>query len=411
MLSVICALSFAYSQGSNAILGDLHLQKVTTLIRHEISVEDLLSILSKGTDVKLESDRNIRDRKVSIAYEDQKTAGALAAVADVLLARWDKTTTGWRIVLPDTVVKEEREQRRLESEGALVDIGSFVKHMESYKGLSYDEMMSEAAALREKLDPHAEGGPASAAERLALRERLKDLSELNWIALGVALAGDKSLLNQLLTQGNCLIYNDGSPGLHSLDLAQCSPHFVNGKRYPTTSLYAVVTWNSKGSSLDAKFVAGGSPFGDAMLTISAPIAVKTSRKGPLEARMESWAKPLDASVLSHEISPTDFPDDRYGANAATLGDHVEYLERSTHVPVIADAFRLAVSTRKPIGAPTVAAYLEGLAAPDLLGLPRNLFGQRGPVRSDGGWLMIRHQRSWSLIEGEIPEPHWMPLRI
>jgi hypothetical protein len=125
---------------------------------------------------------------------------------------------------------------------------------------------------------------------------------------------------------------------------------------------------------------------------------------PLKKRLREWARDDNGSVLAHKLaSPPAAKAAGYAQRAYSLADHLEYLADTAGIPVVADAFRLPVSSEQYMNAPTVGEYIRSLRD---LAMPPT---RSGYFRTDKGWLMARHPHYWRQLAREIPESALEPL--
>jgi hypothetical protein len=98
----------------------------------------------------------------------------------------------------------------------------------------------------------------------------------------------------------------------------------------------------------------------------------------------------------------------YLNGGVTLAEHLEFIADRTGIPIVADAYRVVLSTGGFRSESTVGEYLKGLQHSYMLQgtIGPTVFGYYG---TSNGWLLARHNAFWRRERVEIPESTYEPL--
>jgi len=138
----------------------------------------------------------------------------------------------------------------------------------------------------------------------------------------------------------------------------------------------------------------------------ATLALPELKDAPLSDQDREWAK---ANIGDQDgkaaISEEAMPKSEYRSQAYGLAEHARYLSRSYGVPVIADAYRVAVARADLASTKTLGQYVRSMCQVSQTRPLWPVLG--GQMRS--GWLQLRHAARWRLQASEVSEEMLNPI--
>lgn len=359
------------------------------------SVSTICAEMSRQTGTRYSPFQGIGDRKLTIVANGVSVADVQTQMADVLGAEWVETEKGQVLRLTQRTLADEQLQARAEyiaHRDALLDSLRFL----AWCGRSSPQILQNA-----RLTPAAYNGQPLRRLKFEQMKSLAKTTQLPLIATAME-SGIDAKVAALLAGRSFAFSTDETENAIRISLAEAN-EWVGPSSYAHRftlfynqadgRLYAIGFHPNAGSS----FV----PLPD-----YAVLPLPELRDAPLSEQDRAWAK---ANVGEQDgrkaISDAAMPKSEYRNQAYGLADHARYISRRFGVPVIADAYRVAVTGPNFIPPKTLGQYVRELCqasqAPPLW-----------PVlggRMQGGWLRLRHAQRWRLQRSEVPEEALNPM--
>jgi hypothetical protein len=382
-----------------------------------LPLSDFAAEITKSTRVKVEVDRSIADRKVAI-FAERPLGEIMTRVADALFLEWVTEGEGYRLRLQEEVAKEEKAMRteevRVLADGlrkslqALAAIGR--KPLETYRR----EYAAAKAEFDESTQDKSEKGKQRSAQlAYTLRQRFPYRGQREIWDRGYALSQlNPAQLEGLVRGEPYFASTQPRLGLGRLDLR--SPDLIQeGGASPNPragGLLMAAMFDPGTRTLAFRYRTLGESNGilgtDRHLNpLEDPAYNQSLTKQPLVARIADWEKGREKAVLETLLSlPAETPATP-AINAISQSDLLRWIHLKSGVPIVADAFRVAVNYPDFPQNGTIGDALRALT-------PKYYAPMIPPVphyRADQGWLMLRHRRSWRRLDAELPERVLRPL--
>jgi len=414
MISSFCILYLAAHPFSDQFDTDKRLQSPASVREVMVPLEQVVKDLEQCSHVPFTVSRSIAQRKITLVFKNRPLNEAMKAMNTALFVEWVPFKNGYRLQLTDSAKDEERRQEIYDQHNAQSTIEHSLKRLSAYSNLSAHDLMEMSSNARTKLrnsDP-----------RLLTdsdREQARDLGDMSWVSLAEPLGQNLPDSAKALAEGQSVVLtSDHLSGTVPMGLSSMLEMRSGTNTYACTSAQALVRFRPDLCELEALLVRRYPTNMAAAIAYPAKLDLRPSSsadQGPLERRLKQWAKPTDAKVLETAMAADgQLPDPGYRTiwgGTLSLAEHLAYVSDCTGVPVVADAFRRAVSIYARPHASSVGEYLEKMTA-----IPNNLessmhFVRPGAVRTENGWLMVRHANYWRLDKSEIPESVLRPLEV
>ncbi|MGV3614533.1 MAG: hypothetical protein ACO1SV_04275 [Fimbriimonas sp.] len=383
-----------------------------------LPLSELGTAIAKSTGVPITVEAPIAARKVAIFATDRSLGEVMARVADTLFLQWVAEENGYRLRLDPDVAKEEQAiaqaERRLEESEIRRTLRDAVAgartSLEAYRQAYRDGLSEYEDSLRDK----SEAGKKRSAElNVRLLQRFPSRESREPWDRGRALAQlDETGIQALLNGQPFFAASKPMAGIARLpaDAPALLKEMGMGSNQEVEAVLLSV-WRDPGThsllvryrSLGRQFGALGTEF--RIEPLGLPAAVQELGKLPLILRLNEWAKGRDEGVMKRALDRPAEPPTPHPTNVMTGSDLLRWLHRKTGLPMVGDAFRVAVDYANYPEAGTVEDVVKALTpkyyAPLMPPVPY--------VRSEGGWLMMRHRRFWRRLRAELPERALRPL--
>lgn len=398
---------FAFGQSDDA-----RLRVGETIQAPYVSLGEYVKHIAARTNVPIRVDAPIAERKVAIFVADRPFSEVMTRVADTLFLEWVVEKDGYLLRLRPEVEAEEKEVEREETRLVqreirlaiqnLVEGGrkTLVAYREAYRiaKLDYDESRRDASEAGKKRS-----------QELALALKRKFPGEdrrLDWDA-GYALAQlTPSQIEQLLKGEPYFAASSPAKGFGRL--APNSQEMITEAGMPLkqdgNGMMMTALYDPAGRTFAYNFrvlraTGGVSGTGRTVEPLKDPGLQRDLDKLPFQARLEEWGKGRDEAVMKTSFDrPAEAPRP-HPTNLMTQSDLLAWVHRKTGIPIVADAFRVALAHGEFPQTGSVESVLKGLA----LQTNASVRPPQPYVRTENGWLMMRHRNPWRRLRAEIPE--------
>lgn len=383
-----------------------------------LPLSDFAAEITKATKVKVEVDRAIADRKVAI-FAERPLDETMTRLAEALFLEWVPEGDGYRLRLREDVAQEEKamraEEARVLADGlrkgvqALAAIGR--KPLETYRR----EYAAAKAEYDESTQDKSEKGKQRSAQlAYSLRQRFPYSGQREIWDRGYALSQLTPVQLEGLVRGEPYFAStQPRPGMGRLDAKAGD---LIGEAGASTSrpreggMLMAAMFDPGTRTLAFRYRTLGEQTGilgtDRHLNpLEDPAYNQSLAKQPLALRIAEWVKGRDEAVMSAPLSKPAEPPAIPAINAISQSDLLRWIHLKTGVPIVADAFRVAVNYPDYPQSGTIDAALKALT-------PQYYAPMMPPVphyRSNKGWLMLRHRRYWRRLDAELPERVLRPL--
>ena len=415
VLTKILTLTTSVSATSDVAfpLSQLALQKRISLNECYIELGDLGKSISTQCHVPIQIERSISLRKVSVFCDGLPASEVLDRLAGCMLLEWKLDSHGVLRLSEPGPIKRER-QDLLESEREWIRD-------------SARRILTKRAKLTDALPTELDK------ERVEIEGRKKKLEQANDNVSKSILSADNSRYPELfslqhnpqewidgliakqlgLAQWNSLEIGativasttprDGALKLDPIALTVV-PEMMkpNGTGKTPTELLTLMRLNVVTGKLEInhRYLPDGQVLSGATDLLTEGILTSLQEKSKYVQRLHRWDQAIDPGVLEQRLDRHAELPKAGPYQVFTLAQQLQWLHAKTGIPIIADAFRRFASIDKVYEFPTVGTWLYEFNQ------DRNGFGdywKRAYVRTDHGWLMMRHQYEWRLISEEPNE--------
>lgn len=417
----LALLSFLLPVLASGQADDPRLAAKVTLRYRYVSLEDLGKYVAQATNLKVTVDRKIADRKATIFCKDQPLGTVLAKVGETLFLQWEKDGDGYRLRLDPEVEKEERLIEAKETDLVRNALRDYFADAADLAKDSPEEIAQEAEKLKRRVDELGKDGSAASREerqktllrynRLARVAQDRSTWDRGYIARQISPTHIESLLNGETIFAFCKPRPgalrgpaDAPAHVTSVSVGEGQPPFQD------------MMWMIRFDPEDGMLRFPHRPLGlvDRAVAVLAaqdlgnsPAVLGGLSETGLVKRLLAWEKVKDPAVMSAPLSQEAKLPDGGSPRVWTLADNLQWLHDKTGLPIVADGFRVFASLDRPADGKTVAEWLANFNQMKIAE------GQwRWPparVRSEGGWLEMRHRRYWRMVRREIPERILLPM--
>ncbi len=404
LLVLVGLWAFSSGQAAASTLraaDDPRLQRNVTLRLAMTPLSDLARSLSAQLQIPIQVSPAIADRKITLVCEQRSGAEVMRMAAQGLMLEWTVSGSGYLLRVSQEAKSLEDKQMKHEAREAIAQISAWLLRTRRYKDETREEMNAAwGNALGLKNAPGQ-----TAVQKQAADERIRDLPSSIWMSVAQTLLESRQLIPRLVAGDAILASSDPEDNLPGLSLSYLNTLSYSGSRYKPVRAVGRIAFNPERHALTFTYVTG---FGlrEYLMPISQELELSQASEGPLQTALNRWSGYFDASIGVRELAkdnPPSFPNSGYRSGQVSLADHMAYLAVATGTPIVADAYRRAASPASAASGKTVADYLSNLRHSS------GPYQRVGAFRSEGGWLMIRHQRYWRLQQTEIAERLLMPL--
>jgi len=373
-----------------------------------VSAADFVGLLQRDTGAKMEVAPRDADRKLTVLCTARPASEVMEKVAEALFMSWtfDKRRETWRLELLAEVRTEEEAARKESREQDQRVIRTALQTLDKWADIAREEWPKESKAIRDRLAAAEKATGAEAPQRLFEAQVQTDLQRMQGVS-GFARAWRGRLEEAVsrLASGETLLASSRPEDHLPLVPESSVPESAFETTNPVGVVFMVRYLPGEGA-LHGQGLMTGHKFGGWI----APFRVRLRRQqgeNDLERRLRVWGKAIDSDVLSRAINPAQarVSNERFLLAGYSISDHLEHLASGADVPVVADAFRIAISDSVPFTADTVDGYLEFLRRPWDGRMPY----RPGPIRTHGGWLMVRSHEYWKKLDLETPERLLRPM--
>lgn len=388
---------------------DLRLGKTISMRKSTASLSEVTHEFTRLLDLPIEVANDMRDRKATVIFKDRPAVDAMRTIAKTLFMEWRKDGRGYRLYLTDASRKLELEQRKHEEAANRKLIMEWAARAAKYEHLSHADISQHLMDALRKL---SSGIPES--ERPEFEQVSEDLAQPTLVSVASALVQSRGSLADRLLKGETIYFSTVAfEGWEKLKAVHLTSRFQGVERIPGVSGYGRLRFDGDTSNLILELITyferDGGIRGSAY-----PFMLHLRSKphpGPLDKELASWGSDGDQIILARSLN-TDgvhFPRPSYRSALVGVAEHLEYLADTADICIVADAFRQAASGPHPMKVGTVREYLSALKHDPKIDpvLVRGLSGWKlskpGAIRTEDGWLMIRHDQYWRLQDTEIPE--------
>jgi len=400
-------------EAPDAFRDDQRLRTPISMREKIVSMATFVADLSRLSNVKFQVAAEIRDRKVTTIFHDRSTAELMEAVQSALFLQWIKVGDGYRLTMPASSRRDEKQLLDAEESTAAASIRDRLAEYLKIAEIPPNRIPAEIQATRNQIDElnlNPSSGSRSKVEDA--KQRFGALSNPAGIPIAQAYAADLSSLVDALMAGRTA-FASTRPADNVPQMPGDAARFLPLDAQKAIDIMSMLRYDPAAG----RFVGRSSCFlGLNMGSISTrafTCELEESReldKSKLLAVLRGWSSSLDESLMNQKIAqngPQEEPPG-YLNGGFTLADHLEFLADRSGVPVVADAYRVSLSPGAYRGELTVGEYMKGLQHSYLLPGSRGstVFGCYGTSK---GWLLARHSGYWRREKVEIPESVLLPL--
>jgi len=388
--------------------GDVRLKPSITLNDKIVPLSTIAIQLERATQVHFTVDKSIRDRKVTVFVQDKPVSEVMWAVQSALFLQFENSGDTYRLVLPDRIWHEEEEIIADEDDAVKNAISAELRRLAGLCTKSIHAMAQEVSELQEKMKPLVSKHDHDSVDEVSrCQSRLNELEDYRVAGVALAMGPDFDAVTQRLVAGQSLAASSESVyGLPQLDPRMVPDLRDGGLSLVFSSACAIMKYDALSHKLviHVRTVGQDDSNGVSMfdaIDLSPQIESGTARS-KLRKRTNAWSQLLDTKVAFAKLPPKTPapPASEYYGRAYSLADHLEYLSKAAQVPIVADAFRIAVSDERYMSGPDLITYIGNLRSIPKFG---NALASPGPIRTENGWLMVRHNHPWSRQLTEVPE--------
>jgi len=363
------------------------LTKPITVKLKAMPIRDAFKALGDAGGVSLDTYTSIKDLKVTVLVKDTPLSMVMARIADTFHGSWEMVGPTYRLaVSPDWAtatrryIAAEDKERRKEAEAT---VGALAKSA----SIPYREVIAELASNKSsQLSPQDREAleRVSSPDQYLLGYMFHQMSDSDMDAFwgGKVFHYAEAIPAGQATSTGEMPDQTGAPTNRRRRRPQPMPQ---GQTIRVTAYYDSLTGHlfmgagarnpvgtENGKLIDRPYPTGNlaqTPFGKDVLAWN---------------RIETDNQGLNTVVGASPLTGA------YFGNKTSMADVLEYLHDQTGVPIVADAFRVPVAAPKKGGA--IAEWLGGLQQ-----------GANCFVRTQDGFVMIRHGGFWRLRQFEAPE--------
>ena len=392
----------------SALQSDARLQLPISVHAKIVSLTDFVGLLERETKVAVSVAPVDGDRKLTVLCVQRPASEVMEMVAETLFMSWsyDKRNDRWRLELQGKVRQEEAAVRKGEEEQDRQIIRTALNSMQKWARLTPEEQAQESGAIRDRLLS------AQKAEGPDARQKLFDAQVQADLALVQPCSGFgaawkdrlEEAVSRLAAGESLLASSRPDDGLPLVPQSAMPP--TTFETPDPVGVVFMVRYLQGQSVLEGRGLRTGFKFGGMV----APFRVRLRpplAESDLAKRLRDWGEARDPQILAKEIDVSEARITKEGflVPGFSIADHLEHIASGAHIPVVADAFRIACTAPLPFSAKTVDAYLDFLRRPADGMMPY----RPGFFRTRHGWLMARSSEYWKKLDSEIPERLLRPM--
>jgi len=359
----------------------------------------VMKALSKDAGVPIEATTSISSLKATVLVKDQPIGVVMARLADVFHGEWRQSGDLYRLSIPSDWSTKESSFIRAEDEARRKQAEATLRGLMAGTNVSYEQVLKELNEGKASPKRQEELTKVQTPGAYLLGYTFSHLSNSQWQTFWAGKPVRASVVVPVPTSSaqtpgsvNGGIRSVGGQGpaarprhgrsSNQTDQDPAAPQVMNVRVYAsfnplTGELKSSEPGVGSGSGASGGLVAHSYPEGD---LAGLPYGKEVLAWNQVES---------DSSALKANVSGIP-PQGSYFGGQYSLGDILTWLHEKTNVSIVADAFRIPV---RPINASgTVANFLTSLANTN-----------RDFVRTDNGFVMIRHGGFWRLKKLELPE--------
>lgn len=357
-----------------------------TYERAIVSLEDLAKDWTRSTGVSLSVKSDIRDRKVTCCFTQKPLKEVMGKLAETMWMQWVPEGKGFRLELTS-------QAKRLEQEGR--------KEAEADRCRALTAVITNLVQMG-KPPSLVQQDPFTFTEEAAYLSRLKDPAARQ-VVEGLCVNG-KKLLATVLKGESVWVMAKPSGEKVALTLNQ----LINRKVTPGEQLIGGLLHETRSHEWIIYSYRLPNPkhsFPDREVRIPL-IDDRTAAPTRLETAISEWAGSIPANLKLQQLSPPSrraYPG--YSAEAYGLGDHLIDLGHRSRHPIIADAYRRAISVDSWYESSTIGEFMSKLGVNNSKQQPY----PRLAVRTSDDWLLFRSRDPLPKIDQEIPERLLLPI--
>jgi len=353
------------------------------------SISALCSEISRQTGGVFVAEGPIAERKVTLACSDRPLGEIQDQIAQFLGAEWVQRANRKAIRLLPETLSLERRQLQLEENSMRASVRDVLKL------LSWCAQNSPEALAEFRSSPKGYGGPPLEIYHPSELAFLSSESNLAEVSFAMQPNLERHLTD--LLSGAVLGFSlEKRPGHILLPTRSTQPSEVESS--PMALSFDPATRKLRFATMfrapwDAEI----------LMPMARDIALPTPKKlvlGPLAQREAEFTGVKLERLKSAVVTPLPaLPRSPYTASALGLSEHAIYLASQFKMPVIADAFRVAVTGESSAISPSLETYCQNLVASSKITPLAAVIG----CQESKGWLQMRHAQPWCLYGSEVPE--------
>lgn len=412
MRSATCFLLLAIPLLGFGQSDDARLKKIDTVQAPYLPLSEFGRYITIKTRVPVRVDGPIAERKVAIFIKDRPISEVMTRVADTLFLEWVVEKDGYLLRLRPDVEKEEKEVEREETRLVQREVRSAIQNLvelgrKTVVGYREAYRIAKQDLEESRRDTTEEGKKRTRELSVDLGRKFPTSSgRVAWDA-GYAFAQlNASQIERLFGGEPYFATNVPTPGMGRLAPNPQEMLTENGVEVKQegngmllTGLYDPVARTFSYNFRVLRNTGGIAGMGHTVEPLKSVVLMRELEKLPLLARLEAWGKERDEAVMKAPLEGLAKPPEPHPTGLMTQSDLLSWIHTKTGLPIVADAFRVALGHSEFSQNGTVETVLKGIAG-------QRDASVRSPypyIRAEGGWLMMRHRNSWRRLRAEISE--------
>jgi len=410
--AVLAALSgpaLSHAQETAPIADIAHvagLQKPVTAKFATTPLPTILKALSKDSGVPIEATMSMSPLKATVLVKDQPVGVVMARLADVFHGEWRQSGDLYRLSIPSDWSTRESAFIRAEDDAQRKEVYTTLRALMAGTNVPYDRVMQDLNDPKTSAARKEELGRVRTPSAYLLGYTFAHLSNAQWQTFWAGKPVRASVFVRTPNQQVVPPPNASADQTASTQVQRRLPQFPGrglppgqqgqqgqqeaGAASQGINVRAFASYNPLTGELKSSENGIGARANVAPSLVAHPFPEGELASLPFGKEVLLWSRVEEESPILKTPVSGPLPAGTYFNGQHSLGDILTWVHEKTNVSIVADAFRVSVRTLNASG--TVASVLEGLAN-----------SNHEFLRTENGFVMMRHGGFWRLKTLELPE--------
>lgn len=392
------------------IAHEASLQKPVTAKFATTPLPTVLKSLSKDAGVPIEATMSMSLLKATVLVKDQPVGVVMARLADVFHGEWRKSGDLFRLSIPSDWSSRESAFIRAEDDAQHKEVEATLRGLMAGTDVPYDRVLQDLNDSKTSASRKEELGRVRTPGAYLLGYTFAHLSNAQWQTFWAGKPIRASVFVRTPNQptvpppnANNISGVGGGQATTQRDLPRFPgrglPQGQQGQQAPPaapqgTNVRVFASYNPLTGELKTSEGGIGTRMAVAASLVAHPFPEGELAANPFGKEVLLWSRVEEESPILKTPVSGQLPPGAYFNGQHSLGEILTWVHEKTNVPIVADAFR--VSVRVPNASGTVASVLEGLAN-----------SNHEFLRTENGFVMMRHGGFWRLKTLELPEDAYL----